>query len=285
MAQHTIHIQETETLGAVARRVVEEARAALDLPFIPTIFEVLAGQPDYLKAVWSDLGAVLCSREFHSAAKALTEQIGLAAIEGGWRFSDQLQLLSEQNLSGTELALFSGIAGTFARELPQSLLVARLLQRGFSGGQRGAVTDGSGSSALSQLIEFHVPPPRSGGLRVWLIYTDIRRHTGVAHVPGVYRMLSPFPGYLASIWLETKRLLAQAEVASAIEALAQRSAALVYGLPVEDHRRIASKVRPEQWRAIEETVDCYVRTLPLFSLMTTVWHRSFPAFARITSAT
>ncbi len=276
--------QEREGVHPGSRRVLEEARAAMDLPFVPSVLEGLAGEPEYLKAAWADLKAVVWSREFHGASKALGEQIGLAALEGGWRFPDQQQLLAEQNLSGAELALFSGIAGTFARELPLSLLLARLLQCGYQGGQAGHSTERTGSAALSRLIEFHVPPPRSGGLRVWLIYTDIRRHTGIEQVPGVYRMMSIFPGYLASIWLETKRLLGEPGMASALDSVAQRSAGLVRGLPVENHRRAAGKLGTEHWRAVEQAVEGYVRTLPMFALMTAVWHRSFPPFARIANA-
>jgi len=276
-------IYERDELSPGLQRVLDGTRESLDLPFVPTLFKLLAGTPEYLKLVWDDLGPVLRSKEFHIATKALTEQVRTIVLEGGWRFPDQAEVLATQNLSGTELALFSGISGTFARALPQMLLVARLLQRGYSGGQRGNVTEISPRSALSQLIEFHIPNERQGGLRVWLIYTDVRRRTGAAAMPSVYRMLSAYPGYLASVWLESKRLIEQPAVKDAIDTLGARAGALITGLPVRDHR-IAAKLSPEQWRNIEETVDETTRTLPLFALTTMIWHRSFPAFARIATA-
>jgi hypothetical protein len=277
-------MHDTEDLPAATRRVFAELREALDLPFVPTIFKQLAAQPEYLRTVWDDLAPVLRSKEFHAASKALTEQARLLALEGGWPFPDQIAMLASQNLSGPELALFSGISGTFVRAIPQTLLVARLLQRGYGGGQRGRVTDAAAPSAISQLLEFHVPPERSGGLRVWLIYTDIRRRTGAAVVPSVFRMLSPFPGYLAGIWMECKRLLEQPAAVRAVDDISNRSNALIAGLPVHDHRSAVKKIGPETWREIEDTVDTMARVLPQFSLTTTVWHRSFPAFARVASA-
>lgn len=277
-------IYEREEMSPALRRILDEARTSLDLPFVPSIFKILAGQPDYLRAIWDDLAPVLRSKEFHFATKALTEQVRLLAIDGGWRLPDQLEMLASQNLSGTELALFSGITGTFARALPQMVLLTRLLQRGYHGGQRGNVTEVFTPSVFSHLIEFHVPPEKSGGLRVWLIYSDIRRRTGVHTIPSVYRMLSAFPGYLASVWLQTRRLLEQPAIEQAIEIASIRASSLVEGLPVRDHRALTSKIAPAAWRDIEETVDGFARTLPQFAVTTMIWHRSFPASARLVTA-
>jgi hypothetical protein len=44
-------------------------------------------------------------------------------------------------------------------------------------------------------------------------------------------------------------------------------------------------VAPNEWREIEETVDGFVRQLPLDALLMAVWQRSFPAsVARIRAA-
>jgi hypothetical protein len=269
-------IYEQEELSPAQRRILDETRAALDLPFIPTLFKVLAGKFEYLRVVWDDLAQVLHSKEFSGATLALAEQVRILAIDGGWRLPDQAQMLAEQNLTGPELALFGGITGTFARAFPQELLVARLLQRGYHGGQRGRVTEAFASSAFSELLEFHIPPEKTGGLRVWLIYTDIRRSTGAAYVPSVYRMLSPFPGYLASVWLEIKRISQLPEVRKAMAVIDSRSNALITGLPVRDHRKFTKRLTHQDWLEIEDTVENYVRTMPQFALTTTVWNRSFP---------
>jgi hypothetical protein len=63
-------------------------------------------------------------------------------------------------------------------------------------------------------------------------------------------------------------------VLRAKEEVSRRAAGLVIGLPVADHRS-SGKIKPEQWHEIEETVDGFVRMLPLFSLVTAVWRKSF----------
>ena len=63
--------------------------------------------------------------------------------------------------------------------------------------------------------------------------------SGVARgLRGLYRALSPFPSYLASAWLDGKRLLAEPSFITARDELNRRGRALLAGLPVRDHRAI-----------------------------------------------
>src|SRR5579884_1899780 len=81
------------------RRIYAAIRVALDLPFVPTIFKLSAGIPEYLKAAWKDLEAVVSSREFETASLALQEVAHSAAVSGGWSFSDQPSLLAADKFS------------------------------------------------------------------------------------------------------------------------------------------------------------------------------------------
>jgi hypothetical protein len=133
-------------------------------------------------------------------------------------------------------------------------------------------------------VRVHVPNEREAGLRVWLIYSDIKKTTGAKTVLSIYRALSPFPGYLASAWLDSKRLLAEPSFISAREDLNRRVRALLTGMPVHDHRTLLRDLDPAQWREIEETVDGFARLLPQFTLLTSVWQRSFPSASRLIGA-
>ena len=62
------------------RRMYASIRTGFDLPFVPTIFKLSAGVPQYLKLVWKDLESVAGSREFDTAARALQEIAHSAAI-------------------------------------------------------------------------------------------------------------------------------------------------------------------------------------------------------------
>jgi hypothetical protein len=266
------------------RRMYASIRTAFDLPFVPTIFKLTAGIPQYLKVIWKDLESVVASREFETAARAFQEIAHSMAISGGWTFSDQPGVLAADKFSNGDIRVIGGIVGLFAQATAQMALFSRLMQRGFSGGQKGRVTRLKQVSAMAQMVRVHVPNEREAGLRVWLIYSDIKKTTGAKTVLSIYRALSPFPGYLASAWLDSKRLLAEPSFISAREDLNRRVRALLTGMPVHDHRTLLRDLDPAQWREIEETVDGFARLLPQFTLLTSVWQRSFPSASRLIGA-
>jgi halocarboxylic acid dehydrogenase DehI len=266
------------------RRMYSSVRTGFDLPFVPTVFKLSAGIPQYLKLVWKDLESVVCSREFETAARAFQEVAHSAAISGGWTFSDQPAILAADKFSNADIRVIGGIVGLFARATAQMALFSRLMQRGYSGGQKGRVTKAKQVAAMAQMVRVHVPNEREAGLRVWLIYSDIKKTTGAKSVISLYRALSPYPSYLASAWMDSKRLLADPSFASAREELNRRARALLAGMPVRDHRALLKDLDAKQWHEIEETVDGFARLLPQFTLLTSVWQRSFPSASRMIGA-
>ena len=266
------------------RRMYAAIRAGFDLPFVPALLKLATGSPQYLKVVWKDLGDVVNSREFEAAAHAFQEIAHSAAVSGGWTFSDQPGILAADKFSNADIRVVGGIVGLFTRATAQVALFARLMQRGYSGGQKGRVTRLKQVSALAQMVRVHIPNEREAGLRCWLIYSDIKKTTGAKNVPDLYRALSPFPSYLASAWLDSKKLLADRSFIAAHEELTRRARALLTGLPVKDHRSILEDFDQAQWHEIEETVDACARLLPQFVLLTAVWQRSFPNAARLIGA-
>jgi hypothetical protein len=268
-------IYEDRELSAEDVRIYGEVRSAFDLPYVPSLFKMLAGCPEYLRLAWRDLEPVVSSREFATTANAMEEFIRSRAISGGWRLGEQEKLLAGQKVSTADMPVLAGVVGVFARSLPRMLLFTRLLQRGFSGGQRGRVSNGKQSPALSRLITLHVPGEKEAGLRTWLIYNDIKRTTGSATVMDLFRVLTPYPGYLAAIWQDSKRVMSDNEFLRARDEIGRRSIGLTSGLPVKDHRELSKTIDPEQWRDIEVAVDSYARQLPMFSLLSWVWRRSF----------
>lgn len=266
------------------RRMYAGIRTGFDLPFVPTVFKLSAGIPQYLKLVWKDLESVVCSREFETAARAFQEIAHSAAISGGWTFSDQPAILAADKFSNADIRVIGGIVGLFARATAQMALFSRLMQRGYSGGQKGRVTKVKQVAAMAQMVRVHVPNEREAGLRVWLIYSDIKKTTGAKSVLSLYRALSPYPSYLASAWMDSKRLLADPSFVSAHEELNRRVRALLAGMPVRDHRELLKDLDAAQWRELEETVDGFARLLPQFTLLTSVWQRSFPNASRLIGA-
>ena len=271
-------ILEENEAPAAARRIYEDVRTSFNTPFVPSIFKLSANVPDYLLAMWDDLAPVVRSREFHAASEAFDEYLHSLVIQGGWRFHDQQEALAAHRFSRTDVELLGLTISTFAHTMPRLGLFLRLLQRGYSGGQRGRVTGAKQASATSRLMTLNIPAERDAALRVWLIYADIRRQGGVRHIPAFFRLLAPYPGYLASVWGDTKKLFADAGFRQAHEDAARRMNGYLRGLPVRDHRAMAKRVTPAQWRDIEETVDGMARGIPQFCLAMAVWRRSFPLF-------
>jgi hypothetical protein len=234
--------------------------------------------------MWKDLGQVACSREFQSAAQAFREIAHSAAVSGGWSFSDQPQTLASDKFSNADIAVIGGIVGLFARATTEMALFTRLMQRGYSGGQKGRVSVSRQVSALSQMVNVHIPNEREAGLRVWLIYSDIKRTTGAKNVLSLYRVLSPFPSYLNSAWLDSKRVLTDPAFDEARAEMNRRARALLTNFPVKDHRALLKEINSAQWQEIEETVDGFARLLPQFVLLTAIWQRSFPSASRLIGA-
>jgi halocarboxylic acid dehydrogenase DehI len=263
------------------RRIYSDIRSSFDLPFVPTLFKLLVGVPEYLRVMWDDLGPVARSREFQTASKALEEFARSVVISGGWRFSDQQRVLAGQKFSSNDVEQLCGISATFARVAARLALFTRLMQKGYSGGQAGRVSNIRQASALSRMVTLHVPSESDAGLRVWFIYNDIKRTLGMRHVFSLYRVLSPFPAYLASVWLDSKKTLGDPAFLRAREDVARRAGGLLVGIPVKDHRAPAKQLDPRQWRDIEEIVDSYARLLPQFALLSTIWQRSFANSGRM----
>ena len=260
------------------KRIYADIRCSFDLPFVPTIFKLLATSPEYLKTMWDDLGPVARSSEFRSASTALDEYVRSLAIRGGWRFNDQQKILASQKFSQSDVETLGAVISTFTRGLPKLILFTRLMQRGYSGGQTGRVSQSKLPAALSRLITLQVPNEKEAGMRVWLMYADFKRTTGARTVPSVLRVLSPFPGYMASVWVDMKKAMSDGAFQRSREDVSKRSLGLLVGLPVRDHRSLARRVEPAAWRDIEETVDGFVRSLPQLSLTIAVWLRSYPQF-------
>jgi halocarboxylic acid dehydrogenase DehI len=270
---------EDQQVGADLRRLFADIRTSLDLPFVPTVFRVLAAHPEYLKPAWSDLSHVARSREFHAAARALEEYALSLVLEPGWRFGDQQKALAGQKFSLDDMESLSQLASVFTRSLAQVSLIARLMQRGYGGGQKGRVSEARQASALSRLVTFNIPNERDAGMRVWLLYSDIKKTTGLKHVTSLFRALSPYPGYLAATWVDAKKLLPRPDFLHARDQMARRISSLVVGLPVNDHRSSVRGLTAEQWQNVEELIDSTARFTPQMALIATVWQRSFPQYS------
>src|ERR1019366_7658371 len=188
---------------------------------------------------------------------------------------NQERLLAAQKFSPSDARVMAGVAATFQRALPRLALFARLMQRGYSGGQRGRVSARRAAAPFARMITLHVPNESEASLRTWLVYAEIKRSTGAKQVPSLFRAISPFPGYLASVWVDMKKLFADRDFLRARDEVSRRTLTLLNGLPVSNHRETFDSLTPAQWNDIEQMVDGFSRLLPQFALGAAVWRRSF----------
>jgi hypothetical protein len=265
-------------VSADLRRTYGDVRASFDLPWVPSIFKLAAGIPPYLIGVWDDLGVVSRSKEFQGSSRALEEYVRSMAVSDGWQFSRQDRMLASHKFSVTDVEQLGAILNVFVRSIPRLLLFSRLMQRGYSGGQKGKLSNGKQASALARMVTLNVPNEREAGIRSWLIYNDMHKTLGSRSVPSLFRIISPYPGYMASVWMETKKLLSQPNFIRARDEVSRRTLGLVAGMPVGDHRKQIKGLSPNQWREVEEMVDASVRVLPQIALISAVWQRSFPQY-------
>ena len=275
---------EEHEIGADARRIFDDVRRSFDLPFVPSIFKLAAANHEYLSCMWEDLGPVVRSHEFQAACKALGELVRSQVVSGGWSFTDQEKVLAGQKFSVQDTKVMAEVVSLFTRALVRLSLFSRLMQRGFLGGQPGRSNPLRQASALSRMLTLHIPSESEAGIRSWLLYSDIKKTTGSRYIPGLFRILSPYQGYLASVWLDTKHMMNQPGFLRARDETVRRAGSIITGLPVKNHRLLARSLSPQEWREIEETVDSFVRSLPQFALLAAIWERSFPQANRIFTA-
>ena len=265
---------EEQEVSPELRRIYGEARTTLDLPFVPTLFKVLAGAPEYLKLVWDDLAQVAGSREFHAAAWAYEEFVRSLAVRAGWRFSDARKILAAQKFSEDDMQVVAGLPPVFTRTLCQMSLFARLLQRGYGGGQRGRVSEARQASAVARIMALNIPNERDAGPARLAHLLRHQEDNRSAIRTRVFARYFAFPGYLASVWLDMKKLLEDPGFRQARDEASKRVQALLTGLPVKDHRAAGKQIEPGRWREVEETVDGIARLLPQFAVLSAVWQRS-----------
>src|SRR5437588_10785660 len=85
------------------RRLYCNVRTSFDLPFVPTLFKLMAGIPEYMRKVWDDLGPLCRSKEFQAAARAFQELAHSTAVSGAWTFPDQTNALAAENFSNADM--------------------------------------------------------------------------------------------------------------------------------------------------------------------------------------
>ena len=100
--------------------------------------------------MWDDLGPVVRSKEFQIATRALEEFTRSLAVSDGWHFSSN-RSLAAQKFSVADVEQLGGMLNIFVRSIPKLVLFSRLMQRGYSGGQKRQNFPGQASIGVGAL--------------------------------------------------------------------------------------------------------------------------------------
>jgi hypothetical protein len=213
-------ITESEASGATAR-IYNEIRVAYAAPYVSSLFRHLAIYPGLLEWSWE-----VTRPAFESGALQHTgwNQVDVSALPALAPISREA--LRELGVSVAGEAVIRDVCRTFTRVSPVNLVFAGCLAR-LLRGQAGEM--GSAPSPAPR----DLPPalPQLPGMVPWDALDPTRRAVvdvfettlaGDAFVPGLYRILARWPGYLAYVARVLGPSLSDQQTLATCEAIADR---------------------------------------------------------------
>ena len=214
-------VAEAEATGDVAL-VYEEIRRTYAVPYVSSLFRHLATYPGLLPWAWRILRPALLSGAVQRIA---WEQVDIAELA-------PLSPLSREALArlGVDAAVLPAIrtvCESFARVSPINLVVAaclaRLLGEGRSGAEPSAVTvEPADLPAPLPAMPGMIPAAEMTPETRAVLATFETELAGEVFVPGLWRILAHWPGFLGSLSASFAPLLRDPVVLDACERIAER---------------------------------------------------------------
>jgi len=220
-------ITESEATGDIAR-IYDEIREAYAAPYVSSLFRHLATYPGLLEWAWGFTRPAFVSGMMQHT---------------GWNHVDvsalpALPTLSREDLRalgviGSDEAMIRDVCRTFTRVSPINLVFAGCLGRVLRG-EAEMMGDGvsvSSAQAVREPLGLPKSLPRLPDMVPWEALDPERRAVvdvfetelaGEAFVPGLYRILAHWPGYLAGVAAALGPSLSDPKVLTICEAIADR---------------------------------------------------------------
>ncbi|MGI9048533.1 MAG: halocarboxylic acid dehydrogenase DehI family protein [Rubrobacteraceae bacterium] len=224
-----------EEANGEVRRIYEDMRARLRVPFVNFVFRMLANYPAYLSLSWNHLSPHLLTTSFERASddlrsRALLEPLPVASVAPGLSSLGDLEDIR-------------GFTDTIHYVLPKLLLVASALDEGL-GGERGASVDtpedavSPGVAEGTSVLPMVAPDEAEGEVRS--IFEEIQELHGHPNAASYYRGIATRPDFLSEAWRHTRPLVGSASYRKKKQELLENARDIVLGLPLPEREAALS---------------------------------------------
>ena len=213
-------VSDAAATGAVAA-IYQEIREAYAAPYVSSLFRHLATWPGLLEWLWQALCPALHAGVLQEAAWSRVDVTGLPALPPMTRAR-----LTELGVQGESVGAIRNICRTFARVSPVNLVVAGCMDRLLCGERPG---DGSAAAFAEHDLPDVLPAMPamapwtdldSRGCAVLATFeTDL---AGEVFVPGLYRILVRWPGFLEHLAIILAPMLRDRAILAICDDIADR---------------------------------------------------------------
>ena len=255
-------VAEAEATGDVAL-VYEEIRRTYAVPYVSSLFRHLAAYPGLLPWAWRIVRPALLSG---AAQRLAWQRVDIAELPPLPRFSREV--LARLGVDAAGLPAIRTVCESFARVSPINLVaaacLARLLGEGQSGAEPVAVTlEPADLPAPLPAMPGMVPAAEMTPETRAVLATFETELAGEVFVPGLWRILANWPGFLGSLSASFAPLLRDRAVLDACERIAERITSVAPSVlatldpPVEP-----APLAPDETAAVLSAIRTYRGTSP-----------------------
>ena len=256
-------VAEAEATGDVAL-VYEEVRRTYAVPYVSSLFRHLATYPGLLPWAWGIVRPALLSG---AAQRLAWERVDVAELPPLPRFSREV--LARLGVDAAGLLAIRTVCESFTRVSPINLVVAACLARRLGEGQSGAEPV---AVVTLEPADVPAPLPAMPGMVPAAELTPETRAVlatfetelaGEVFVPGLWRILAHWPGFLASLSVSFAPLLRDPAALDACERIAERITAVAPSvLATLDPPAEPAPLAPGESAAVLSAIRTYRGTSP-----------------------
>ncbi|MBZ4411474.1 halocarboxylic acid dehydrogenase DehI family protein [Myxococcus sp. XM-1-1-1] len=223
-------VSEQEARGDV-ERVYHELRRTMRVTGVDVSLRTWAAWPRFFVAMWEAMGPNVETRAFEESALELWQQTLDTTV--AW---DELGAWEAAKLGPSQRFHVRGVLELYETMLPRVTLMVAAVRLALEGqrvgrGESPGVGERLERGAPSRMaaMEWVAEKPTEPGVKA--VFADIVKTVGPPGVPGEYRALACWPGYLEAAWRRLKPRIGDASYQQAAEVLRESARRRARELP------------------------------------------------------